>query len=66
MGEERPGHEKREIQYRKIISIDHSAMKNELQDLVNSCFEGDNLDTLVMSYENGRKGIMDKLAPFKP
>ena len=63
MGEEKPGHEKREIQYRKIKSIDHNTMKNDLQDLVKSCFEEDNLDTL--SYESGLKGIMDKHAPVQ-
>ena len=54
---------KKEIQYIKVKSIDHSAMKNDLQDLVKSCFEEDNLDTLVVSYESGLKGIMDKHAP---
>ena len=49
----------------KIKSIDHSAMKNDLQDLVKSCFEEDNLDTLVVSYESGLKGIMDKHAPVQ-
>ena len=40
-------------------------MKNDLQDLFKSCFEEDNLDTLVVSYESGLKGIMDKHAPVQ-
>lgn len=33
----------------KMKSIDHNAMKNDLQELAKSCFEEDNLDTLVVA-----------------
>ncbi len=65
IGEEKPGLEKREIRYRKIKSIDHNAMKNDLQELANSYSKEDDLDTLVVTYESGLKCIMDKHAPVQ-